>query len=61
MSAEVKNINAQILERTLHHEFQGLSKVEFENEEYRKATEWYIVPLDEIENKINEILTNVQK
>lgn len=61
LSAEVKNINAQILERTLHHEFQGLSKVEFENEEYRKATEWYIVPLDEIENKINKILTNVQK
>jgi hypothetical protein len=60
LSAEVKNINAQLLERTLHHVF-GDKQVEFQSEDLKKATEWYIVPIDEIEEKINGIIAELQK
>lgn len=60
MSAEVKNINAQILERTLHHVFAD-KQIIFQNRELRCATEWFIVPLEEIEEKINNIVASLQK
>lgn len=59
LSAEVKNFNAQLLERVLHHTFQD-KQVVFQNNEYKKATEWYILTLDEIQNKINKILSSIQ-
>lgn len=59
LSVEVKNLNAQLLERTLHHTFQD-KQVVFQNSKYKKATEWYILPLDEIQNRINEILSYIQ-
>lgn len=59
LSIEVKNLNAQLLERTLHHTFQD-KQVIFQNSKYRKATEWYILPLEEIESRINEILSHIQ-
>lgn len=60
LSAEIKNVNAQKLEKTLHHSFSD-RQVIFQDNQYRKATEWYIVPVDEIENKINEIIASIQK
>lgn len=60
MQAEVKNINAQILERTIHHVFLD-KQVQFENQSFQKATEWYIVSLDEVERKINAIITDLLK
>lgn len=60
LSAEVKNINAQLLERTLHHYFQD-KQVIFQNKNFNSATEWFIVPLDEIRTKINSIITSLQK
>lgn len=59
LSVEVKNLNAQLLERTLHHVFQD-KQVIFQNTAYKKATEWYIVTLDEIQDKINRILSDIQ-
>ncbi|MGW9975305.1 GIY-YIG nuclease family protein [Staphylococcus saprophyticus] len=59
LSVEVKNLNAQLLERTLHHVFQD-KQVVFQNTAYKKATEWYIVTLDEIQDKINRILSDIQ-
>ncbi|SPP27298.1 conserved hypothetical protein [Brochothrix thermosphacta] len=60
LSAEIKNVNAQKMERALHHSFSD-RQVIFQDNQYKKATEWYIVPIDEIEDKINEIITNIQK
>lgn len=60
LSAEIKNVNAQKLERTLHHSFSD-RQIIFQDKQYKKATEWYIVPIDEIENKINEIIASIQK
>ncbi|UDM80952.1 GIY-YIG nuclease family protein [Vagococcus fluvialis] len=60
LSAEIKNVNAQKLEKALHHSFSD-RQVIFQDNQYRKATEWYIVPIDEIENKINEIIASIQK
>lgn len=60
LSAEIKNVNAQKIERTLHHSFSD-RQVIFQDNRYKKATEWYIVSIDEIENKINEIITDIQK
>lgn len=60
LSAEIKNVNAQKLERILHHSFENRQLV-FQDGQYKKATEWYIVPIEEIQNKINEIITNLQK
>lgn len=60
LSAEIKNVNAQKLEKALHHSFSD-RQVIFQDNQYRKATEWYIVPIDEIENKINEIIASTQK
>lgn len=59
LSVEVKNLNTQMLERTLHHTFQD-KQVVFQNGKYKKATEWYILPLEEIESRINEILSRIQ-
>lgn len=59
LSVKVKNLNAQLLERALHHAFQG-KQVIFQDSKFKRATEWYIVSLDEIEEKINEILTTIQ-
>ena len=59
LSAEVKNLNAQLLERTLHHAFQD-KQVIFQDSAYKKATEWYIVSIDEIKEKINKILYDIQ-
>lgn len=59
LSAEVKNLNAQLLERTLHHAFQD-KQVVFQDSTYKKATEWYIVSIDEIKEKINKILSDIQ-
>lgn len=59
LSAEVKNVNAQKLERTLHHIFED-RQVIFQNDSYKKATEWYIIPLDEIQKKINEVFVGLQ-
>ncbi|KDP12036.1 hypothetical protein SCHR_10310 [Staphylococcus chromogenes MU 970] len=59
LSVEVKNLNARVLERTLHHTFQD-KQVVFQNGEYKKATEWYIIPLEEIESRINDILSHLQ-
>lgn len=58
LSVEVKNINAQLLERTLHHAFAD-KQVLFDTAEFKAATEWYMVPLEEIENKINEVIADV--
>lgn len=60
LAAEIKNVNAQKMERTLHHSFAD-RQVIFHDSQYKKATEWYIVSIEEIENKINEIVTNIQK
>ena len=60
LSAEVKNVNAQLLERTLHHAFQD-KQVVFQDGNFKKATEWYIVPLNEIQSKINEVIAGLQK
>ncbi|MER2226336.1 MAG: GIY-YIG nuclease family protein [Carnobacterium sp.] len=60
LSAEIKNVNAQKLERTLHHSFAD-RQIIFQDSQYKKATEWYVVPIEEIANKINEIITNIQK
>lgn len=60
LSAEIKNVNAQKLEKALHHSFSD-RQVIFQDNQYRNATEWYIVPIDEIENKINEIIASIQK
>lgn len=60
LSAKVQNVNAQLLERTLHHIFID-KQVVFQNENFKKATEWYIVPLDEIEAKINELIARLQQ
>ncbi|MDN5466479.1 MAG: GIY-YIG nuclease family protein, partial [Lactococcus sp.] len=42
LSAEVKNVNAQLLERTLHHIFHD-KQIIFQDGNFKKATEWYIV------------------
>lgn len=60
LSAEVKNVNSQKLERTIHHIF-GDRQVIFQNDEYKEATEWYIVSLSEIQTKINGIFVELQK
>lgn len=60
LSAEVKNVNSQLLERTLHHVFQD-KQVDFQDGNFKKATEWYLVPLDEIQAKINEVIVGLQK
>lgn len=59
LSAEVKNVNAQLIERTLHHAFQK-QQVDFQDSTYKKATEWYIISIEEIQNKINEIFSKLQ-
>lgn len=59
LSAEVKNVDSQKLERTLHHFFED-RQVIFQNDSYKKATEWYVVPLDEIQKKINEVFVRLQ-
>lgn len=59
LSAEVKNVSSQKLERTLHHIFED-RQVIFQNDSYKKATEWYVIPLDEIQKKINEIFVGLQ-
>lgn len=56
LSAEIKNVNAQILERTLHHEFSNYL-VEFKSDDLKKAKEWFIVPLESIQSKINKIIS----
>ncbi len=60
LSAKVQNVNAQLLERTLHHAFQD-KQVVFQDENFKKATEWYVVSLDEIHAKINEVISGLQK
>ncbi|EGO8510296.1 GIY-YIG nuclease family protein [Enterococcus faecalis] len=60
LSAEVQNVNAQLLERTLHHVFQD-KQVVFQDGNFKKATEWYMVPLNDIESKINEVIAGLQK
>ena len=60
LSAEVKNVNAQLLERTLHHAFRD-KQVVFQDGNFKKATEWYMVPLNDIESKINEVIAGLQK
>ncbi|CAI3368759.1 GIY-YIG nuclease family protein [Enterococcus cecorum] len=60
LSAEVQNVNAQLLERTLHHAFQD-KQVVFQDGNFKKATEWYMVPLNDIESKINEVIAGLQK
>lgn len=60
LSAEVKNVNAQLLERTLHHAFED-KQVIFQDSNFKKVTEWYIVPIDEIQAKINEVIAGLQK
>lgn len=60
LSAEVKNVNAQKLERTIHHIFRN-RQVIFQADDYKESTEWYLVPLDEIQTKINEIFVELQK
>ncbi|WBL55967.1 GIY-YIG nuclease family protein (plasmid) [Staphylococcus haemolyticus] len=54
-----QNLNAQLLERTLHHAFQD-KQVVFQDSAYKKATEWYIVSIDEIKEKINKILYHIK-
>lgn len=58
LSAEVKNVNSQKLERTLHHIFED-RQVIFQDDSYKKATEWYVIPLDEIQKKINEVFVSL--
>lgn len=60
LSAEVQNVNAQLLERTIHHAFQD-KQVVFQDGNFKKATEWYMVPLNDIESKINEVIAGLQK
>ena len=60
LSAEGKNVNAQLLERTLHHAFRD-KQVVFQDGNFKKATEWYMVPLNDIESKINEVIAGLQK
>lgn len=60
LSAEIKNTNAQILERALHHSFQD-KQVIFQNSDFKTAKEWFIIPLEEINMKINEIIASLQK
>lgn len=60
LTAEVKNVNAQLLERTLHHTFED-KQVIFQDTNFKKATEWYIVPLEDIQAKINEVIAGLQK
>src|SRR5699024_1029873 len=59
LSAEIINLNAQLLDCTLHHVFPD-KQVVFQDSAYKKATEWYIVSIDEIKEKINKILSNIQ-
>lgn len=59
LSIEVKNVNAQLLERTLHHVFQD-KQVIFQDNAYKKAIEWYIITIDEIQEKVNKILSDIQ-
>ena len=47
------------IERTLHHAFND-KQVVFQDGDFKKANEWFIVPLDEIEHKINEIIVGLQ-
>lgn len=60
LSIEVKNVNAQKLERTLHHSFED-RQVIFQDSAYKKAKEWYVVSTEEIENRINGIIAELQK
>lgn len=60
LSAEVQNVNAQLLERALHHTFQD-KQIDFQDGNLKKATEWYMVPLNDIESKINEVIAGLQK
>lgn len=60
LSVEVKNVNAQKLERTLHHSFED-RQVIFQDSAYKKANEWYVVSIEEIENRMNEIIAGLQK
>lgn len=60
LSAEIKNFDARVLERTLHHEFSD-KQVIFQNNIFKQATEWFVIPLDEVEEKINQIVINLQK
>ena len=60
ISAEVQNVNAQLLERSLHHAFQD-KQVVFQDVNFKKATEWYVIPLDDIQSKINEMIVSLQK
>ena len=60
LSAKVQNVNAQLLERTLHHAFQD-KQVVFQDGNFKKATEWYMLPLNDIELKINEVIAGLQK
>lgn len=60
LSVEVRNVDAQKLERTLHHLFQD-KQVVFQDGDYKKATEWYIISIEEIEYRINKIIVELQK
>jgi predicted metalloprotease with PDZ domain len=60
LSAEVKNVNAQKLEKAIHSVFSN-RQVLFQDNKFKKATEWFLVPLEEIEIKINEIISALQK
>ena len=60
LSAQIQNVSAQKIERTLHHAFSD-KQVVFQDGDFVKANEWFIVPLEEIENKINEIVAGLQK
>ena len=59
LSAQIQNVSAQKIERTLHHAFND-KQVVFQDGDFKKANEWFIVPLDEIEHKINEIIVGLQ-
>jgi hypothetical protein len=60
LSAEIKNVNSQKLERTLHHIFED-RQVIFQDDSYKKATEWYVIPLDEIQKILNEIFVGLHE
>ena len=36
-------------------------QVVFQDGNFKKATEWYMVPLNDIESKINEVIAGLQK
>ena len=44
----------------MHHAFSD-KQVVFQDGDFVKANEWFIVPFEEIENKINEIVAGLQK